>query len=43
MATCASYLAWWGTLRESGAIVAGSTIRFSFTLRFFVRYNKDVV
>jgi hypothetical protein len=27
----------------SGAIVAGSTTRFSFSLRNFVRYDEDVV
>jgi hypothetical protein len=27
IATCGSYLAWWGTWRASGAIAAGSTIR----------------
>jgi hypothetical protein len=30
IATCASYSAWWGTWRASGAIVAGSTTSFSF-------------
>jgi hypothetical protein len=30
IATCENFLAWLGTLRASGAIVAGSITRFSF-------------
>jgi hypothetical protein len=43
IATCRSYSAWWGTWKASDAIVAGSTIRFSFPLRFFVRYDENFI
>jgi hypothetical protein len=36
-------LAWSGTWEASGAIVAKSTTKFSFSLRIFVRYDEDVV